>query len=716
LNAEVNAFQRKFVNEVRRCDEMERKLRYVETELKKDNVKLVDISDDLPRAPNPREIIDLEAHLEKTETEIVELSQNAVNLKSNYLELTELKNVLEKTETFFSEQEGMVNLDSTGTDFTEDGVPKSQGGRLGFVAGVIERERVPAFERMLWRISRGNVFLRQNELDEPLEDPATGNPMYKTAFVAFYQGEQLKTRIKKVCAGFHVSIYPCPSGASERNEMVTGVRTRLEDLNMVLNQTSDHRQRVLVSVAKELPRWKIMVTKMKAIYHTLNLFNMDVSKKCLIGECWAPVKDLPSVQKALSDGSTEVGSTIPSFLNVIETSDTPPTFNRTNKFTRGFQNLIDAYGVASYREANPALYTIITFPFLFGIMFGDLGHGLIMTLFGFWMVSGEKKLGAKKSTNEIWNIFFGGRYIIFLMGLFSMYTGFVYNDVFSKSMNLFGSTWKVVYNTSTIMDKSNELLTFDPAAGAWIDDIYPIGMDPVWALAQNKIIFLNSYKMKLSIIFGVIHMIFGVCMSTVNSAHFKRKVNILLEFLPQIIFLVLLFAYMVFMMFFKWVTYGPKMTDIKQTPGCAPSVLIMFINMMLNKEPEKSDKSSCDPYMFEGQGTLQKTFVLISLVCIPWMLLSKPIYVMMSRKNKAKLNQHNGDINQGLELTPETVEDTKPQHGEASSGGHGHDDEPISEIFIHQAIHTIEYVLSTVSHTASYLRLWALSLAHARKY
>lgn len=51
-----------------------------------------------------------------------------------------------------------------------------------------------------------------------------------------------------------------------------------------------------------------------------------------------------------------VGSSIPSFLNIIDTNENPPTFNRTNRFTQGFQNLVDSYSVSGYREVNPGKF------------------------------------------------------------------------------------------------------------------------------------------------------------------------------------------------------------------------------------------------------------------------------------------------------------------------------------------------------------------------
>lgn len=112
--------------------------------------------------------------MEKTESDIKELSESAINLKSNFLELTELRHVLDKTQTFFTDKEEANGLDSVHKALIpEDSQNVSIRGRLGFVAGVIKRERVHAFERMLWRISRGNVFLRQSEIEKPLEDPTT---------------------------------------------------------------------------------------------------------------------------------------------------------------------------------------------------------------------------------------------------------------------------------------------------------------------------------------------------------------------------------------------------------------------------------------------------------------------------------------------------------------------------------------------------------------
>lgn len=405
-------------------------------------------------------------------------------MKRNFLELTELKHILNKTQQFFEEQDSMDPASMVGQHqqlIPEEG-PAPGGLQLGFLAGVILRERLPAFERMLWRACRGNVFLRQAEIESALEDPSSGAEVLKSVFVCFFQGEQLKSRVKKICEGFRATLYPCPDQAADRREMAVGVMQRLEDLNTVLSQTNDHRQRVLVAASKNIKIWFVKVRKIKAIYHTLNQFNLDVTQKCLIAECWIPTLDVESIQLALRRGTEKSGSSVAPILNQMATTEAPPTFFRTNKFTSAFQELINAYGVATYREANPAVYTIITFPFLFSVMFGDLGHGLILMVFGLWMCIKEKQLAAQKSDNEIWKIFFAGRYLITIMSFFSIYAGLIYNDVFSKSLNVFGSSWHAYQDTDAIMAGGTDMISPKVKEG-WYKTPYPFGLDPIWQVS-----------------------------------------------------------------------------------------------------------------------------------------------------------------------------------------------------------------------------------------
>nr|XP_046270604.1 V-type proton ATPase 116 kDa subunit a isoform X1 [Scatophagus argus] len=724
LNPDVNVFQRKFVNEVRRCEEMDRKLRFVEKEIKKANIPIVDTGEN-PEVPFPRDMIDLEATFEKLENELKEINTNQEALKKNFLELTELKHILRRTQQFFDEMEDPSLLEESSTLMDPNEPNRGAPLRLGFVAGVIGRERIPTFERMLWRVCRGNVFLRQADIEDSLEDPTTGDQVHKSVFIIFFQGDQLKNRVKKICEGFRATLYPCPETPQERKEMLAGVNARIEDLQMVLNQTEDHRQRVLQAAAKTVRVWFIKVRKMKAIYHTLNLCNIDVTQKCLIAEVWCPVSDLDSIQFALRRGTEKSGSTVPSILNRMQTKQTPPTYNKTNKFTSGFQNIVDAYGIGSYREINPAPYTIITFPFLFAVMFGDLGHGVLMTCAALYLVLRESRLIAMKNDNEMFNMVFSGRYIILLMGIFSIYTGIIYNDCFSKSLNVFGSGWsvrpmfdpRVGGNWTFETLEGNKVLQLDPVIDGVFKGPYPIGIDPIWNIATNKLTFLNSFKMKMSVILGVIHMLFGVTLSLFNHLYFKKPLNIYLGFIPEIIFMSSLFGYLVILIFYKWVSYDAR------TSKEAPSLLIAFINMFLFNYNDPSNKP-----LYRGQMGLQIFLVLMALACVPCMLIVKTLVLRRQHLWRKNLGMQNfGGIRVGNGPTEDEAEiiqhDQLAQHFEEdpercllSPAVKACEEEEFNfaDVAVHQAIHTIEYCLGCISNTASYLRLWALSLAHAQ--
>uniref|UniRef100_A0AAY4CFP0 V-type proton ATPase subunit a n=1 Tax=Denticeps clupeoides TaxID=299321 RepID=A0AAY4CFP0_9TELE len=643
LNPTVNSFQRKFVTEIKRCEEMERilgkkpKVTWCINWNRSDGIK--ELVNDQSIAYFQPSFIPCFEQLQRLESELSEVTRNKEKLQKNLLELTEYTHMLQITRSL---------------------PPK---------AGLIQQVKIEAFERMLWRVCKGYTILSYAEINECLQNPDTGEVTRSVVFLISYWGDQIGQKVKKICDCYHCHLYPYPSSNEERTDVVNGLRSRIQDLHTVLHRTEDYLRQVLNKASESVYTWVIQVKKMKAIYHILNLCSFDVTNKCLIAEVWCPVNDLSVLRKALEDCSRKSGATVPSFVNRIPSSDIPPTLIRTNKFTSGFQNIVDAYGVGSYREVNPAPYTIITFPFLFAVMFGDLGHGLIMSLFALWMVIYENDRKLKRSRNEFWNTFYDGRYIILMMGLFSIYTGLIYNDCFSKSLNIFGSSWITILKKEMV--NTNAFLTLDPNVTGVFNGPYPFGIDPIWNMASNRLTFLNSYKMKMSVILGIIHMTFGVVLGGINHIHFRKKFNLFLMLIPELLFLLFLFGYLVFMVVFKWLAFSAANSQ------AAPSILIHFINMFLMQ-------GDTIPHLYSGQKTLQVFLLVIALLAVPVLLLGKPVYLYWLHKGQNRLY-----LSSLLQFD-------------------------FADIFLHQSIHTIEYCLGCVSNTASYLRLWALSLAHAQ--
>ncbi|PVU87264.1 hypothetical protein BB559_006131 [Furculomyces boomerangus] len=603
---------------------------------------------------------------------------------------------------------------------------------IGFVAGVIGRERLATLEKVLWRSLRGNMYMEYTDLIIPDDDRIPGVDMEDmAAFAVFAHGETLQARITKISESFGATIYSISKNSEQRREDLIDILSRKDDVKVVLQHNKEAVRIELRSIAQKISTWSMVTRKEKGIFYAMNLFNYDEGRRCLIAEGWCPTRDLARINTALYAATAQTGSNTSAVVHELNTTLEPPTYIRTNKFTQGFQNIINSYGVPKYGEVNPGLFTTVSFPFLFAVMFGDLGHGVIMTMAALFLVLFERTLA--KIRSEEFQMMFEGRYMILMMGIYSMVVGFVYNDTFSRAMHLFKPGWLWPSDR-----KLGELVSAKLVKGY----VYPVGIDPTWHHSDNALLFLNSYKMKMSILLGVVHMVFGMCLQVFNARHFRKPINIKHVFLPQLIYFLSIFGYLSITIVYKWlVDWYAVDSNGNLINNSPPSLLNMLIYMFLSPgsvEPKDS--------LFAGQGFVQIVLLLVALVCVPWMLLAKPLILKaehnkiisegyghlgqsvperLSYESTDSLQQH---LNTSIEIDNNDVGANRsasfgsyPELTNENQSFDDHDtqvpkdaDFDFGEIMMNSIIHTIEFCLSGISHTASYLRLWALSLAHAQ--
>lgn len=689
LNKNVNEFQRSFVEEIRNLDNVERQYRFL--------IKLMEEHDITPpetivedyeaahkNALSTSELDEVVANAQILEDRVTELADAADDLLKKQMYLKQYQQVLSATDKYFSTEISRDLIETNDQEQNETQAHPSSSSN-NFITGVIPREKIPILEKILWRVLRGNLLFKSFEIEQKMYDQKAKEFVDKNSFVIFSHGELILSRIRKICESLDADLYFVDADPKFRQNQQVQTNDKLTDITNVLETTNLTLIAELRVISSEIDDWMKGIKLEKSVYTIMNRCHYDLNRKCLIAEGWVPSDEVSVIQSTLEDCSSRFSvhenSTFPIIMNEVNTTRTPPTYHKTNKFTEAFQAMCDSYGIATYREVNPALATAATFPFLFAVMFGDMGHGFILFLAALCLVINEKAIGRMKR-DEIFDMAYSGRYILLLMGLFSMYTGFLYNDIFSISMTLFKSGW--AWPSSW---KEGENIEAHQVG------VYAMGLDPAWHGAENTLLFANSYKMKLSILLGFIHMSYSYAFSLVNAIHFKSVVNIVGNFIPGFIFMHGIFGYLTICIVYKWCV------DWVAIEKPAPSLLNMLINMFLAP-------GTVDEELYPGQATVQVFLLAAALICVPCLLLIKPLWFRHQEKQKQYLALPVDDTVESEEnnllSNVEIVDDEE------------HEEHTFGDVMIHQVIHTIEFCLNCVSHTASYLRLWALSLAHAQ--
>jgi V-type H+-transporting ATPase subunit a len=276
------------------------------------------------------------------------------------------------------------------------------------ISGVIPEDRVDAFERIIWRASRGKAVLKLAPEAVELLDRDSNTVILKRSFALFFIGGFLKKKALLLAQSFSATEYDV-STIADTDGRLTQISEEIENKAQMSRTTRQDIVSVLKSAstspATDVPcplrAHQVAVRQEIAICDALKR-TRATGMDFLQLEAWCPTEDVERVNQSFTDLMVRTG--LKGACELVEFDSNvkmPPTHFKVNKLTATFQGMIDTYGVPRYREANPALFTIITFPFLFGVMYGDIGHSTALIAFASYLVIFEKSFGLQQKRGEL---------------------------------------------------------------------------------------------------------------------------------------------------------------------------------------------------------------------------------------------------------------------------------------------------------------------------
>lgn len=466
LNRNNPEGKKNFYGMIKRCDEMEKKLSNMEKVCERYNKEMVkyttysnfimdlDLEEKAVKRNGKNFFDTVEADIIDDEKKTVELIHSYDSISENLDYIKEKKAVYDKISQLMSGSSDMFELQKNRIVSSSDEELGSSG--INTIAGVVKAEDEVKMKRMIFRISRGRAT--PSFFDLEIRASGSKEKLIKKIFTIFFPGGQeniLMQKLIKVCDIYNASRFPLPKSDAVHREIME-LQSDINEKEGYLKQAKTLiddflREKIGSAIDNRTAKYDLYsqyIKKQKYIYTNLN--------KCVLtdnfvdGEVWVTEENYPRVKDEIEKLSADLSMSA-NFSDIQKSKLNPPTFIKTNEVTWAFQEVTNAYGIPRYGEINPALYSVVTFPFLFGIMFGDIGHGGLLFLFALYLVLQADEI--KKSESPL-KLFLKARYFLLLMGISAHYMGWMYNDFLSIPINLFGSCY-VNVSISNILIENN---------------------------------------------------------------------------------------------------------------------------------------------------------------------------------------------------------------------------------------------------------------------
>ncbi len=395
-----------------------------------------------------------EEYMSDIENMVIEIEKEVIPISEKLKRIVEEKNILKNDEL------ALNCLDRIGVDVKWLGTSDF----LYTTAGFLDLDKIEELESLIWEKTEEKCLILKKLFQDRFS-------------VVIVTLKEYQNDVEGVLKGLNFDILePREKNLREVRERLKLIKETEEGLQRDLNKIGDERFKDLL-VAREIVQIEKNTQEI--------MLNFGKTDRIYVIEGWIPTKDVDDLVEEIENASKGY---VVIRIYKPKPDENVPVLLQNPKIFKPFESITNMFGLPSYTEIDPTPIMAVTFPLIFGLMFGDVGHGFVLALAGLGLIT------LKKGNKSLWN--FG--MILLYCGILAMIFGFLYASVFGNEKIL-----------SNLYESWGIGRTYTIAGGETLRAL--------WRIPSHDI----EYMIGIALFVGVLHMGVGLIVNAVNNVHEK---------------------------------------------------------------------------------------------------------------------------------------------------------------------------------------------------